>query len=191
MLGLVVALEDVTEAVRTKEALIRSERLAAIGRMSAHVTHEIRNPLSSIGLNAEMLRDADGKEAQTLCEAIIREVDRLTAITEEYLKFARLPRPELRAAHVGELLTTIAVFVRRDCEAANVELSVDVPQDLPPIQIDADQIRQAILNLVRNAKESMPEGGNVLLGARQEQGAIALFVKDQGAGIPEEALDRI
>jgi PAS domain S-box-containing protein len=192
VLGLVVALEDVTEAVRTKEALIRSERLAAIGRMSAHVTHEIRNPLSSIGLNAEMLKDAaDGSEAQTLCEAIIREVDRLTAITEEYLKFARLPRPELRPHQIGELLTTIAVFVRRDCEAANVKLVVDVPEGLPSIQIDADQIRQAILNLVRNAKESMPEGGALWLGARREGDAILLFVKDEGAGIPAEALDRI
>jgi PAS domain S-box-containing protein len=192
VLGLVVALEDVTETVRTKEALIRSERLAAIGRMSAHVTHEIRNPLSSIGLNAEMLRDAaEGGEAETLCEAIIREVDRLTAITEEYLKFARLPRPELVAFDIGELLTTIAVFVRRDCEAANVKLLLEVPAELPAIQIDADQIRQAILNLVRNAKESMPEGGTILLGARLEGASLALFVKDQGAGIPPEALDRI
>src|SRR5688572_30646771 len=181
VLGLVVALEDVTEAVQTKEALIRSERLAAIGRMSAHVTHEIRNPLSSIGLNAEMLKDAaDENEAQSLCQAIIREVDRLTAITEEYLKFARLPRPELRAADVSELLTTIGAFVRRDCEAAKVKLEVAVPKDLPPIQIDSDQMRQAILNLVRNAKESMPEGGTVVLGAERENGSIALFVKDQG-----------
>jgi signal transduction histidine kinase len=192
VLGLVVALEDVTEAVRTKEALIRSERLAAIGRMSAHVTHEIRNPLSSIGLNAEMLKDAaDENEAQSLCQAIIREVDRLTAITEEYLKFARLPRPELRPADVRELLTTIGAFVRRDCEAARVKLEVEVPKELPPIQIDADQIRQAILNLVRNAKESMPEGGTAVLGARLEPDAVALFVKDQGAGIPEDAIDRI
>ncbi len=192
VLGLVVALEDVTEAVRTKEALIRSERLAAIGRMSAHVTHEIRNPLSSIGLNAEMLRDtAEGGEAETLCKAIIREVDRLTAITEEYLKFARLPRPDLRLADVGEILTTLGTFVRRDCEAAKVKLELDVPDDLPRIHLDADQMRQAILNLVRNAKESMPEGGTLRLGARRDGEALAVFVKDQGAGIPEEALDRI
>jgi PAS domain S-box-containing protein len=192
VLGMVVALEDVTEAVHTKEALIRSERLAAIGRMSAHVTHEIRNPLSSIGLNAEMLEEtARGDEAQMLCRAIIREVDRLTQITEEYLKFARLPRPELRDADVKGLLETIGAFVRRDCEAANVKLEVEAPESLPAIQIDADQIRQAILNLVRNAKESMPEGGSIVLGARSDAERITVFVRDMGAGIPAEALDRI
>lgn len=192
VLGSVVALEDVTEAVRTKEALIRSERLAAIGRMSAHVTHEIRNPLSSIGLNAEMLEAAAGEpDAQTLCQAIIREVDRLTAITEEYLKFARLPRPELRDADVKELLETIGSFVRRDCEAANVRLEVEVQADLPAIQIDADQIRQAILNLVRNGKESMPEGGVLTLGARRREDHLEVYVRDEGGGIEAEVLDRI
>lgn len=192
VLGSVVALEDVTEAVRTKEALIRSERLAAIGRMSAHVTHEIRNPLSSIGLNAEMLKEAaEEPDAQTLCQAIIREVDRLTAITEEYLKFARLPRPELREADVKELLETIGAFVRRDCEAANVRLDVKVAADLPSIQIDADQIRQAILNLVRNGKESMPEGGVLTLGARRQGNHLEVYVRDEGGGIDADVLDRI
>jgi PAS domain S-box-containing protein len=199
VLGLVVAIEDVTEAVRTKEALIRSERLAAIGRMSAHVTHEIRNPLSSIGLNAELLEDLikktasadDAAEAQNLCSAIVREIDRLTSITDEYLRFARLPRPELEEEDVGALLTTIASFVRRDCEAANVKLEVEVPSGLPHVQLDADQMRQAILNLLRNAKESMPQGGRIVLGAEAQNGELSIVVKDTGFGIPPESLDRI
>ncbi len=200
VLGLVVALEDVTEAVRTKEALIRSERLAAIGRMSAHVTHEIRNPLSSIGLNAELLEtlmaefpnaDHDVDEGKNLCRAIIREVDRLTGITEEYLKFARLPRPELHDENVEKLLQAIAQFVARDCEAANVSMEVHVQDELPPAHIDVDQIRQALLNLVRNAKESMPEGGRLVLGAKGDGEEIILFVRDTGGGIPQERLDRI
>jgi nitrogen fixation/metabolism regulation signal transduction histidine kinase len=192
VLGLVVALEDVTEAIRTKEALIRSERLAAIGRMSAHVTHEIRNPLSSIGLNAELLADLNAdEEAKSICRAITREVDRLTAITDEYLRFARLPRPELEEEDVASMLNTIAAFVRRDCEAANVKLDVQVPPDLPRVHVDADQMRQAILNLLRNAKESMPQGGSIVLGADQSNGEVAIYVKDTGFGIPAEAIDRI
>jgi nitrogen fixation/metabolism regulation signal transduction histidine kinase len=200
VLGLVVALEDVTDAVRTKEALLRSERLATIGRMSAHVTHEVRNPLSSIGLNAELLEDLTGKleadsrdaeEARALCRAIVREVDRLSAITEEYLRFARLPRPELRESDLAELLGTIAAFVRRDCEAAGVAIELDVPADLPRVVVDPDQLRQALFNLVRNAKESMPEGGRLVLGAAREDAHVAVFVRDEGVGIPAAQLERI
>jgi nitrogen fixation/metabolism regulation signal transduction histidine kinase len=193
VLGLVLAIEDVTEQMRTKEALIRSERLAAIGRMSAHVTHEIRNPLSSIGLNAEMLQDLvhDKDEAGTLCSAIVREVDRLSAITDEYLRFARLPRPELEEEEIGPLLTAIASFMKRDLEAAHVKLELDLDPDLPKVRLDADQMRQAILNLVRNAKESMPQGGRIVLSAKQEGASVVIGVRDSGGGIPRESLDRI
>ena len=85
---------------------MQAERLAAIGRMAGHVTHEVRNPLSSIGLNTELLEEElaalnAGDEAKQLCSAIGREVDRLTAITEEYLTFARLPTPRLAAGSGG------------------------------------------------------------------------------------------
>lgn len=199
VLGLVITLEDVTEAVQTKEALIRSERLAAIGRMSAHVTHEIRNPLSSIGLNAEMLEDIaghgagheDAEAARSLCRAIVREVDRLTAITDEYLKFARLPRPVLRDTNVVELLRAIEAFVRRDCEAANVHVALELPTEEVRTRIDGDQIRQALLNLVRNAKESMPEGGRLFLGVDVQEAELRLSVRDEGMGISAQSLDRI
>ena len=199
-LGLVVALEDVTEAVQTKEALLRSERLATIGRMSAHVTHEIRNPLSSIGLNAEMLSDlvtetdpgTDREDAQQLCTSIVREVDRLSAITEEYLRFVRLPQSELRTADLQTLLRSIAAFVRRDCEAAQVQLVQSLPDELPMVRLDPDQIRQALLNLLRNAKEAMPEGGTVVLGACQtSEETVAVFVRDEGIGIEPQDQDRI
>lgn len=196
ILGLVITLEDVTEAVRTKEALIRSERLAAIGRMSAHVTHEIRNPLSSIGLNAEMLEDIAGdetnaEEARTLCRAIVREVDRLTAITDEYLRFARLPRPVLRDTDIVGLVRAIEAFVRRDCEAANVNVQLELPSEAIRIHIDSDQIRSALLNLVRNAKESMPEGGNLTLSVRSADEELVLEVRDEGMGIDPQSVDRI
>lgn len=200
VLGLVVALEDVTEAVRTKEALLRSERLAAIGRMSAHVTHELRNPLASISLNAELLEELslrednsprDEVEVQQLCRAIGREADRLNALTEEYLRFARLPQPELVATEPRALLQPLAAFVTPDCRAAAVELEVELESSLPPIHIDPDQLRQALLNLLRNGKESMPEGGRLTLGARQDADEVVLFVRDEGAGIEPELIGRI
>ncbi len=197
VLGLVIALEDVTEAVRTKEALIRSERLATIGRMSAHVTHEIRNPLSSIGLNAEMLEDLasqlgdEGDDAKGMCRSIAREVDRLTAITDAYLKFARLPRPEPAEADLAAWLSTIASFVRRDLDAANVKLALSLPTPSPKVWFDGDQMRQAMLNLIRNAKESMPQGGCIEVSAEVEGPTLRLEVRDEGVGIPADHLERV
>lgn len=203
VLGLVVALEDVTEAVRTKEALLRSERLAAIGRMSAHVTHELRNPLASISLNAELLEELapantggqrtpdDEEEAQRLCRAIGREADRLNALAEEYLRFARLPHPELLPTAPTDLLRPLAAFIERDFRAASVHLRLRIEPELPLIRIDPDQMRQALLNLLRNGKESMPEGGRVDLGARVREEAVEIFVRDEGGGILAEDRSRI
>lgn len=202
VLGLVLAMEDVTEAVRTKEALIRSERLAAIGRMSAHVTHEVRNPLSSIGLNAELLEDLiqelsqrsgdSAEEARRVCRAIGREVDRLNAITEAYLKFARLPRPNTRSAELGPLLESLAAFVRGDLAAARVSLRLEVEPGLPRVDVDEDQMRQALLNLLRNGKESMPEGGVLELSARRRgEDRLLVEVVDHGMGIDPANQERI
>ncbi len=195
-LGLVISLEDVTETVRTKEALIRSERLAAIGRMSAHVTHEIRNPLSSIGLNAEMLSDwvarqPDSVEPSELCQIIGEEIDRLTELTDEYLRFARLPRPEVQKIDLPAFLRGMTSFLKHDFAASDIDVQLEVDSGAVDAWADPDQLRQALLNLVRNAKEAMPRGGTLTLGCRRDGDAVIINVKDEGVGIPQDAVDRI
>ena len=129
MRGVLVVADDVSDAVATKLRLIQTERLAAIGRMAAHVTHEVRNPLSSIGLNVDMLgdelSDADA-ESTKLMESIQQELERLESITEEYLRLARLPEPSLTPDDPTILLRDTADFVQREMDAAGVELTVDL-----------------------------------------------------------------
>lgn len=191
---LVVA-EDVTEDLRTKSRLIHSERLAAIGRMAAHVTHEVRNPLSSIGLNVEMLEEEtseSGPEVQALLRAIHREVDCLTAVTEEYLRLARLPEPRLEHGDIGETVREVAQFVRAEMQNAGVVFVVDAPEPLPPVAVDEAQLRQALLNLLRNAREAMPStGGHVRVSVAVEGGHVVLRVADDGPGIAPEVQARI
>ena len=192
--AVLVVVDDVTDELRTKERLIQTERLAAMGRMAAHVTHEVRNPLSSIGLNVEMLEEemaSTGPEARALLRAIQREVDRLTSITEEYLRIARLPAPRLGAEDPGELVRDVARFVSREMESTNVRLEVDVEAGLPLVPIDEAQIRQSLLNLLRNAREAMPGGGTLTLGAHREDGGVALSVRDEGEGIPDDRKERV
>src|SRR4051812_32815112 len=172
------------------EALLRSERLAAIGRIAAQITHEIRNPLSSISLNAEELGER-APQARDLCDAIVREVDRLTGITEEYLRFARLPKPQLQRADVNETLRDLLDFVRPELEAGGVELTVSLASGLPRVLADVAQLRQLLLNLLRNAREAMPAGGELLVASRCTDGAVEIQVKDGGPGIPPERMARI
>jgi two-component system NtrC family sensor kinase len=172
------------------EALLRSERLAAIGRIAAQITHEIRNPLSSISLNAEELGER-APDARELCDAIVREVDRLTGITEEYLRFARLPKPQLQRADVNETVRELLDFVRPELEAGGVRVTASLAPGLPRVLADIAQLRQLLLNLLRNAREAMPSGGSLHVATRADEGLVSLEIHDTGQGISPERMERI
>ena len=175
------------------DRLVRSERLAAIGRMAAHVTHEVRNPLSSIGLNVELLEEelADNADTKALLRSIQREIDRLTKITEEYLGLARLPEPKLEPDDLGALVTAVGQFVTAEFRGADVTLEMQVGLGLPKVALDESQLRQAVLNLLRNAKESMPGGGTVRLVAEVARAGVSVRVDDEGCGMDAETKERI
>ncbi len=192
--GVLVVADDVSDAVATKSRLIQTERLAAIGRMAAHVTHEVRNPLSSIGLNVDMLGDelqGAGPESERLLESIHQELERLESITEEYLRLARLPEPSLNPEDPRHLIHDLAEFVRREMDASGVELRLDVAAQLPEVAMDEPQLRQALLNLLRNAREAMPNGGVAKLEAMRYDDGVRIQVHDEGAGIDEEEREHV
>lgn len=141
-----------------EQRLRRSEQLAAVGKMAAQITHEVRNPLTAIGLNAELLADEfaerDG-EAQKLAQAIVKEVDRLTQITEQYLRFARLPAPRLERTDLNDLLRSLLQFAGEDLRSRGIAVELELDPSLPVAQVDEGQVRQALLNLIRNASEAM------------------------------------
>jgi two-component system, NtrC family, sensor kinase len=185
------------QAVEEREReLVRSERLAAVGKMAALITHEVRNPLSSIALNTELLEDElDGQsaEARALCRAITREVDRLTALTEEYLAFARLPQPKLVVEQANDVVGSLAQFVREDLMARGVALEVTLAPDLPLGRLDPSQLRQCLLNLIRNATEAVagrPQP-RVAIATRAADATIEIEVSDNGPGIAPDIAARL
>ncbi len=175
--------------------LIRSERLATVGRMAAHITHEIRNPLASLGLNVELLADEVGEgnpEARKLVTSIGNEVDRLSDITETYLRFVRLPRPKLEREDLGAIATSVLEFAGNELRLAGISWSMDIVPGLPEVAADESQIRQALLNLVRNAKEAMANGGQIRIEVgKGEDGYVRLALSDSGPGIPAQYLANI
>jgi signal transduction histidine kinase len=191
--------DAMADAIQERERrLIRSERLATVGRMAAQIAHEVRNPLSSIGLNAELLGDelAPGAdEARRLIASIIGEVDRLAEITETYLRFARLPRPKLESEDLGVIVRSVVDFSRGELAQDGIELSVDIAPDLPELPADEAQLRQALINLVRNAREAM--AGSIVkrleidVRADAAAGRLTVRVSDSGSGIDSGDLGKI
>jgi len=195
--GLVFLIDDVSERESTRERLLQSERLAAMGRLAAQVTHEIRNPLSSIGLNCELLADelndagSAEPEVKRLLAAVSREIDRLAELTEGYLRYARLPEASKRPSDIAAVVTDVADFVRADFERSGLRLDVRASSELPAISVDPSRVRLALINLLRNAADVTPEGGIVAMSVEAIAGAVQISVDDQGAGVAGETVDRL
>jgi two-component system NtrC family sensor kinase len=192
---MVAALSVRDKSLREAQAqLIQSERLAAIGRMAAHVSHEVRNPLSSIGLNVELLEEelvSANRETKDLLGAIHREIERLRGVTEEYLRVARLPNPHLLPEYIGDVVQGSLSLLRPELAKAGITLEVNIDDDLPMVLLDEAQMRQVILNLVKNAREAMPSGGRIRVEAHAERDGVALRVRDEGVGMQAEQKARI
>jgi two-component system, NtrC family, sensor kinase len=179
---------------RANRELLAAERLATIGKMAAHVTHEIRNPLSSLALNVEMLEEEvnENAEARALLRAIKNEVERLTALSERYLSVARRKPPQFETEDVSGLCREAMEFLRADFERHGVQIALNVKPDLPSVRVDEGQIKQALYNLLRNAREAMPGGGRATLGASPApDGGVTITVDDEGAGIDEATRNRL
>ncbi len=189
---------DVTERNKLEQQLLKWERLAAVGSMSAKVAHEIKNPLSSLFLNLELLEDevnsfsnSDISEARQLLKSISSELERLIHLTEDYLQFARLPKPNLEPVGVKELLTRLVPLLGAELDRKGIHLQVEVPPNLPAIEADRNQLMQVFINLIRNAEEAMLSGGKISIEAGTKDSVLEIKVADTGAGIDKEDLDKI
>ncbi|MDF1565533.1 MAG: HAMP domain-containing sensor histidine kinase [Deltaproteobacteria bacterium] len=204
------AFNEMTEALasrdaalaRQREALLRSERLATVGRMAAQVSHEIRNPLSSVGLNNELLGDEVREahfesperraEVLALIQAITREVDRLTEITEDYLRFARLPRARRHLLDLREVVDATCSFSEEELRMAGAELSLELPEVPVELAADASQIRALLLNLLRNAREALGgRPGKIRVSVATGAEGALLRVDDDGPGVPAEQRESV
>lgn len=192
--GVVAVISDVTDQVRAQERLARSERLALVGQMLAQITHEVRNPLNALSLNAELLGDevealdpAHKSEAWDLLGLISGEVERLTDVTAHYLALARRPPARLRATEVRALVDGVVRLVEPELDAQGVLLTVAAGEPMVEA-IDGNQIRQALLNVLRNAVEA---GAHALhLAAGRDGGWAWLALHDDGPGMEAEQIAR-
>jgi signal transduction histidine kinase len=178
--------------------LVVAERMATVGRLSLKVAHEVRNPIAAIELNAELVGDlvrerggADMEEAATLVTAIREQVNALDAITEEYLAFARFPRPQYDEDSVNEMVAALVEFVRPVAARQGSTVEATTDQTVPPMAIDRTLLRQSILNLVKNGLEALGRGGKLTVSTRRVEDHVEIAIQDTGPGIASDVGKRL
>src|SRR5712691_7008338 len=153
--------QDCADLRTMEERLVQSERLATIGRFASQIAHEIRNPLSSITLNVELLEDevgASGDEARGLIRSVLKELDRLNDIVSEYLQFSRFPKPHLKRGHADSVVRELAENFK---PPANVKVELMLMPSSPEVWLDERLLRQVLENLARNGVEAIEGEGTL------------------------------
>ena len=169
----------------TVDQLLIADRHSSLGRMSAAIVHEIRNPLGGIRGAAEALESVvpPTHEKAEFLAIIAREVERLNSLVTDFLQFARPRSSELLPTPPGEIIESVVKLAGKQASKSQVEIEVKVDHDLPPVMMDAEQMKQVLLNLILNALDAMPDGGRLSISATQIGEELEIVVHDTGKGI--------
>jgi PAS domain S-box-containing protein len=192
-LGAVVTIEDVSDVKALTEQLIRADRLAALGELTAGVAHEVRNPLGIIRASVQLMEDAEcSKErVSSAAQVIKQEIDRLDRVITALLDFGRPAAPTMRPVAVAQVLEDVALFSRTFASRARVQVVENYSADAPDVMADPEQLKQVFVNLISNAVQAMPDGGTLTIDTGQQDGFVFVRFTDTGPGIPDDVLGKI
>lgn len=195
-----VILTDVTREKQTTEARIESERTSSILLLAAGVAHELGNPLNSLTIHLQLmdrrLKKLKGKdrEAAALADSVEvcqEEVRRLDGIVRNFLEAIRPRTPDLVETRLPEILADVLRFQQSELADRGILVEAEIPDDLPAVMADRDQLKQVFFNIMKNAVEAMQPGGQLRIRSRADDEHVYLLVGDTGAGIKQEDLVRL
>jgi PAS domain S-box-containing protein len=179
---------------RVQSQLIQSERLAALGKLSAGIAHEINNPLSIISGYTQMLlmdKISDSPELKEALETIKRQVDRASSITDQLLQFSKKIKPEFKKSDVNDVVKNTLNFLRQQLVQDNIKIVQQLSSNPTIIHADPSQLQQVFLNLIANASHAMPDGGTLTINTMIKDANLEIIFTDTGCGIPEEYLNKL
>lgn len=188
---IIMLFEDITERKKMEQQLYRLENLNTIGKLAAGISHEIRNPLTTIRGFLQML--SNKKEYATdknIFHLMISELDRANSIITEFLSLSRNKPSELKMQSLNNIIETLAPLLQADALEMNKYIAFQL-SDIPDLPLNDKEIRQVILNLVRNGLEAMESKGKITICTRVEDRQVILSISDEGPGIPADLLDKI
>jgi PAS domain S-box-containing protein len=196
--GSLIYMEDITEKRKGESRLRRAESLASLTTLAAGIAHEIKNPLGSISIHLQLLQKTLSKKMKSgdktmdkYFDVIKEEIDRLNKIVVDFLFAVRPMSLELREGNINKLISQIMEFVRFEMEQSNILCLLELDEELPKILMDERYMKQAILNLVTNARAAMPDGGVLTVATNRVENEIRISICDTGIGISEENLVKI
>ena len=181
------------ELRNTREALLQSEKLAAMGRLTSQIAHELNNPLYGIMNTLELLKSDVPPESRRrgILELSLSETVRLTEMLRSMLSFSK-PEEEKRVpVKINGLIEGILLVMEKQMREANIRVTTAFSAEIPEIMASTNQMRQVMLNMIKNAKESMPSGGTLFVRTMRGDGNVRIVIRDTGVGIPEELKDKI
>ena len=191
-------LEQANEKLQnTQLALIRTEKIAAVGQIAAGVTHEIKNPLNSLSINAQMLMkelaEKFGMESSSYeSAALIKyEINRINNILEEFVKFAKFPEPQFFPNNINDVIREVVDLISLGAKDLGVDIRLDLQGNGSDFTFDARQFKEVLLNLSQNAIKAMREGGQLKINSRAKDQNVIIQISDTGEGIPEKNIEKI
>jgi signal transduction histidine kinase len=191
-MGVLLVARNLAYLSQVETTLRYSNKLAALGRLSAGIAHEIKNPLNAMMIHLELLRlklaDSPASEHVAI---ITTQMRRLDEVVQGFLRFTRPADLKLEPVAVSDVFDNILPIVRAEADKQKVEVRVECPPDLPRMNADAGLLEQACLNLALNACQAMPSGGKLRLAGGTRSGKVLITVEDTGIGIAPEQLERI
>lgn len=181
------------ELRETVGQLLQAERLSSLAEIASGVVHEVRNPLGAIKGAVEILEDelAPDSPRREFAHIAKQEVERIDKLVQEFFRFARPPKLAKTSVNVNELVRSVSTFYGQEATAQNVRIEESLADDLPPVAMDSEQIKQVLLNLAINAIQMMPDGGDLFFRTFQDDKTVTIEVEDSGGGIPQNVIGRI
>lgn len=177
---------------------INSERLAFVGTLAGGLAHEIKNPLSTLNINLQLLKEElqsmtgeNCKRAYTKTQVLQKEVQRLDEILNDFLRFAKGQELELKDHDMNEILDEVVDFVTPEIKQKKILILKSYDADLPLCCIDSNLIKQAILNIIINAEQAMENGGELMVRTTRDKKYIQIDITDTGPGIPKDIIGKI
>jgi signal transduction histidine kinase len=190
--GLTITLRNETERERLREETIRLDRLASLGKLSAGIAHEVRNPLTGISLLLDDLHDKPGFNAEDkeMLSKALAEIERVERLVSALLNYSSPVRSDFREGDLTQLITDILLLMRRQAEKQGVTIQL-AHAPLPPFRFDPEKIRQAVINILKNALEVLDAGGIITITTMIGETTVTLAIHDNGPGIHEQDLPLI
>jgi two-component system NtrC family sensor kinase len=175
----------------TNQQIMKTERLATLGQLAAGVAHEINNPLGTISLYAQMILDELGKDNDSCREnlaVVMKQTNRAGRIVRDLLEYARQAEPEMKALNINEVLKKSIAITTHPAELQNVNVTMNLAPELPNSQGDSAKLEQVFVNIIINALQAMPKGGELTVSTRpaEDKKFIEIEISDTGCGISHE-----